>query len=681
MEGKKFEDTDMTDKPPEQKDNSPFELLKHLLPPAIGFLSAAILIYNFYQLWLGNQAPITYFGIGGGLLILMIALAWVGFKVNNSTPNVLLPDDATATKKMPIYQFIARVSLVIVFVGALISVGVLFQHRHTLKENQFTRNQGDNPPNVGQITNPAYKSPPDIMSITANPQEPEKLMFVIATFEGPEEVGRLRNEIIEKLDLDFLNNQRVEIVKIDDIITADQGSADARKLGKHSTADIVIWGWYRPSQNPNITIHIENLNPDKIIPPRTRATVLRAVTLTELESFSFQQESGQETSAVVSFLAGYTQYTSGNYAAALLHFDDALNKTLDKAKLLINNRAEIYSTRGATYIHLKQYDQAISDFSKVIEINPQLVEAYNNRGFAYYALQQYDKAIADYAKIIQINPQDAEAYTNRGITYTDLQQYDQAMADFAKAIQIDPEYADTYYHRGLAYQKLNEIMPAKADFAKAIEVNPQYAEAYNSRGIAYYYLQQYEQALADFSKAIEIYPEYAEAYYDRGLVYCCILKQYEQAIADDSKAIQLGIQKAGLYNSRGVAYYNLKQYEQAIADYSKAIEINPQFAEVYTNRGLVYAHMEQYEQAIADHSKAIEINPQLAGPYNNRGIAYYNLKKCEEAIADDSKAIQLNPQYAEAYYNRALSYQELGKIAEAEADFAKYKKLTGKENP
>ena len=44
------------------------------------------------------------------------------------------------------------------------------------------------------------------------------------------------------------------------------------------------------------------------------------------------------------------------------------------------------------------YDQAISDYSKALEINPKDTAAYNNRGMAYYRKGEYDKAWEDVHK-------------------------------------------------------------------------------------------------------------------------------------------------------------------------------------------------------------------------------------------------------------------------------------------
>jgi len=74
--------------------------------------------------------------------------------------------------------------------------------------------------------------------------------------------------------------------------------------------------------------------------------------------------------------------------------------------------AKLYNNRGAAYGEKGQYDQAISEFNKAIEINTRYSKAYNNRGIVYRRKGQYDRAISDFNKAIEINPLDAEAYNN-----------------------------------------------------------------------------------------------------------------------------------------------------------------------------------------------------------------------------------------------------------------------------
>lgn len=54
-------------------------------------------------------------------------------------------------------------------------------------------------------------------------------------------------------------------------------------------------------------------------------------------------------------------------------------------------------------------------------------------GLAYGKEGQYDQAISDFTSAIDINPRDAIAYYNRGIAYCDKGEYDKAWDDVHKA--------------------------------------------------------------------------------------------------------------------------------------------------------------------------------------------------------------------------------------------------------
>lgn len=229
--------------------------------------------------------------------------------------------------------------------------------------------------------------------------------MLIAKFDGPEEAYGVRNEILEKLNQDFANDNDIEIESVNEIITpnSESGSPRAIELGKSFHADIVLWAWYRPTENPNITIHIENITPHETLPLEESVLLKPVSTLAELESFTFQQQAGQETSALISFLAGFLELQSGHYNAAIERFDDALHN-LTASPHLVENRADIYFYRAATHLSIHNHQQAIRDFDEAIQINPQFMEAYLNRGVAFSALGEHQSALQDFEQAVQIDP-------------------------------------------------------------------------------------------------------------------------------------------------------------------------------------------------------------------------------------------------------------------------------------
>lgn len=641
----------MSEKPPDKKDEF-MELFKKLWPPIGGIISGVTLVYNFYRLWIGDQKTVTYILAIGGFLLLIIAVIWVGFGTQMVERKAIYPVGTIIKEVIPrfnlLYRRIAWVMLGIILAYSVISIPILIQHWKDQKQLQIEREQ--------------------------------KLIVVIAAFEGPEEVYGLRNKIIETLNEDFSDDEEIEIMSTAEMVSVGQGSDYARQLGENSLADVVIWGWYRPTVNPNVTIHVENLSPEQFLPIIDESVTLQpAVTLAELESFSFQQQISEETSALIFFLAGYIDLVAKKYDLAITRFDQVLANILEEPRLL-DYRDNIYFYRGSAYYRIKKYSLAIQDFGQAIELNPQFALAYNNRGGSYFYLQDYPLAIQDFDRAIELNPNFAYAYNSRGASYYYLEDYPQAIDDFSYAIELNSQFIEAYYSIGEAYNKLRDYPKAIESFNQAIEIAPQFFKAYNGRAGVYLNLGDYSRAILDYDRAIEINPKFVNAYYHRGSANNK-LGNYQLAIQDFNQAIELNPEFFDAYNNRGLAYEGLGNHSHAIQDYSKAIDINPLFPEAYVNRGSTYHTLGDYSLAIKDFDQAITINPQFTAAYNNRGAVYSALGDYQRAITDYDRVIAIDPQLALAYFNRGQALQKLGKITEAKADFAKYEELTGKKFP
>ena len=59
------------------------------------------------------------------------------------------------------------------------------------------------------------------------------------------------------------------------------------------------------------------------------------------------------------------------------------------------DNAGAYSNRGVTYGQGGDFDNAINDFDKVIELQPDNADAYYNRGEAWLHLEEWEKAKSD----------------------------------------------------------------------------------------------------------------------------------------------------------------------------------------------------------------------------------------------------------------------------------------------
>ena len=118
---------------------------------------------------------------------------------------------------------------------------------------------------------------------------------------------------------------------------------------------------------------------------------------------------------------------------------------IDKVKAWTD--AKLYFNRGGRCVDNGQYDKAIDDYSIALSFVPftyafdfrpprWVATAYLQRGVAYGGLGQFDEAIADCTKAIEITPTFADAYYHRNLFYRELGETVNAILDLGRAERL-----------------------------------------------------------------------------------------------------------------------------------------------------------------------------------------------------------------------------------------------------
>ncbi|MBA7497165.1 Photosystem I assembly protein Ycf3 [subsurface metagenome] len=99
----------------------------------------------------------------------------------------------------------------------------------------------------------------------------------------------------------------------------------------------------------------------------------------------------------------------------------------DALEQRIKPETALHIFKGVDYGLKGMYDEAIAEYKRAIEINPNYAEAHGNLGVAYAAKGMYDEAIAEYKRAIGINPNYAEAHNNLAVAYYYKEDYSLAI--------------------------------------------------------------------------------------------------------------------------------------------------------------------------------------------------------------------------------------------------------------
>jgi len=229
-------------------------------------------------------------------------------------------------------------------------------------------------------------------------------------------------------------------------------------------------------------------------------------------------------------------------------------------------RARIYEWQHNYHRAIEQYDYIVKEYGYDVRTSLRLAECYSQVGSAnkaakemtrviekegddvsyffleradYYRLAgNYEAAIVDFDKVIEMDPADCFAYYRKGWCYELMGNNEKALECYDAGIDVEKDYAYIYLNRGelLRQKGMNEL--AEADFNTILQLDT-IPESGSCRQYALHFLGRDEEALEWMDKIVESDEDRAGGYYDRS----CLLARMgrlQEAIESLKDAIEHG---------------------------------------------------------------------------------------------------------------------------------------------
>lgn len=114
-----------------------------------------------------------------------------------------------------------------------------------------------------------------------------------------------------------------------------------------------------------------------------------------------------------------------------------------------------------------RHEQAVSEFTRALNLTPDFVEAYVERAAAYLATNRPQQALDDYNKGLALKPNYFELYYNRGLCCQLIGNLDLAIYDYRTTIAEKPDYAPAYFNLGIVLQEKGHFEEALVQLHQA----------------------------------------------------------------------------------------------------------------------------------------------------------------------------------------------------------------------
>ena len=229
-----------------------------------------------------------------------------------------------------------------------------------------------------------------------------------------------------------------------------------------------------------------------------------------------------------SALLGIAKYEMGDYGAAQPHLEKALraNSKDNNAEMFLAKALIQLSKLEAAAVHLQQLSQRQPEnqevwyllgklymrmseraLVKLNAIDPESVYVHEVSGEIMESMNNFDGALIEYKKAVEIAPQKPETHARLGNAYWTLKMWDPATQEFQAELVNDPRNCEAHWKLGnIRIEQHQEPESALEEIDKALTICPNLAQARLDRARVYLKLNRNEEAVQDLLAAVSADP-------------------------------------------------------------------------------------------------------------------------------------------------------------------------------
>ncbi len=307
---------------------------------------------------------------------------------------------------------------------------------------------------------------------------------------------------------------------------------------------------------------------------------------------------------------------------------------------------------------------AIVEFRKVADLQPDLPAAFVNLGAAYLQDHDYKHAIPALKKSVDLNADLVGAQQMLG--YALLQQ------GYAAEAIPHLERAHTDDLLGIAEMRVGKLPEAIAHLNAALGKRPNDPELLYYLGRASGLLSK--EAMDTLETA---YPNSARSHQATGEAYAA-LRQVPESEKEYQEAIRLAPNALGIHLALGQVYANAQQWMNAEKEFRAEAVLQPGDAETAYLLGNSLLQQGKIKEAIAELSRADRLRPEMPETLYALGKGQSLDGKAAEAESAWKKVISIeksSPLAAQAHFGLAALYRKQGKGTEAAQEMQEYQRI------
>ena len=138
---------------------------------------------------------------------------------------------------------------------------------------------------------------------------------------------------------------------------------------------------------------------------------------------------------------------------------------------------KFYLNQGIDKTNQGNFEEALIDLEKAIEINPNNALIYFSKAVAYHNLNQLRAAYENYSKAIELDKRMVDAYYNKAQTILAFEdpteeELKEALDNLNSATDLDNKFLDAHYYSAIVKKKLGMYKSAIESLDRVLAIEP-----------------------------------------------------------------------------------------------------------------------------------------------------------------------------------------------------------------
>ena len=315
-----------------------------------------------------------------------------------------------------------------------------------------------------------------------------------------------------------------------------------------------------------------------------------------------------------------------------------------------------------------------------------IVKESFQKGLIYTNLNRHTEAVAEFRKELEKNPDNINAHFQLGMSLSKLKEFDKAVAEFNAALKIKPNYSDAHlqlavikYTKAVELRKLGKgeslvlkmLLEAEDICREIIEKDPNFGQVYALLGEIHFSQGLIDDAIIDYKHIIKLNNAFVPAHIALVKLY---MNKGELDLAKQECDLILSELETDNYHALfllSTIYEQQGKNDAAVASLKRILEKKPEDLIAHAQLGLLFLKMSRYDDAFTAAEKAAKLSPSALPPavYFVKGSVLLQRKDYKQAVSLLKEAILRMPKMVEPHYFMALALTEQGLVEAAKTEF------------